>query len=72
MRLGLASHADADTSTKHFLSSFDANAPAIVSEASISVIIRFLHKNALNNPSTFYPSAESVLCWFFKKWRSSK
>ena len=72
LRAGIARYINADTFTKQFLSSLDVNAPAIVSEASISVVIRFLNRSALDNPSTFHHNAESVLRWLFKTWRSSE
>ena len=60
------------TFTKHFLSSLDVNAPATVSEASISLVVRVFHKNTTDNPSTFVHDAESILRWFYQKWRPSE
>lgn len=72
MRTGIVRYINADTFVKQFLSSLDVNAPAILSEASISMVLRFLNRSILENPSTFHHNAESVLRWLFKTWRSSE
>ena len=72
MRVGIVRYTNADTFTKQFLSSLDVNAPAIISEASISVVLGFFNRSILDNPSTFHHNAESILRWLFKTWRSSE
>ena len=72
VRLRLVSDIIADTFSKQFFSSLDISTIAIVSEASISLVIRILRRNVVNIPSAFARNAESVLRWLFKKWRSSK